>query len=168
MENNDSWRDMTNWISLRHSPHTSCFKGCGLPNSFRNFDWIIWSELDARIDKMEDPEPSRILCVAHPVCIKTLLEKAQFNSKPSLLIAGMDTNLSAVIEDINKMSDRFSAIYYEAKDTESDIVKSFSMGFISYYLRDAVPNNIFQAIRYSNENEKVKDVLAAWGSVGKC
>ena len=49
MENNDSWRDMANWI--------------------------IWSELDARIDKMEDPEPSRILCVAHPVCIKTLLEK---------------------------------------------------------------------------------------------
>ena len=94
---------------------------------------------------------------------QNIIRKAQFNSKPSLLIAGMDTNLSTVIEDINKISDRFSAIYYEAKDIESDIVKSFSMGFISYYLRDAVPNNIFQAIRYSNENEKVKDVLAAWG-----
>jgi hypothetical protein len=163
LEIDEQWKEASNWISLRHSPYTPRFHGCGLPKSFEIFDWVIWSELDARIDKMEAEEPKKILCASHPKCIKTLLEKSDFSSKPSLVIAGMDTLLSTVIDDVLAMSGRFSNIYYEAKDVESDVIKSFSMGFISYYLKDAKPANIQKAIEYSDNSTKTESVLAAWG-----
>jgi len=159
----DSWKDISNWVSLRYSPKTPRFHGCGLTKTFDMFDWVIWTDLDESINRMDVTNPKKILCLSSEKCVKTLLDNSHFSSQPSLVVAGMDMLLSSVINDIDEMSSKFSKIYFEAKDIESDCVQSFSMGFISYYLRDAVPSNIKRAIDISDSTDKSKQVLAAWG-----
>jgi len=119
--------------------------------------------MDEKITRYEIKEPKKILCLTKPESINFLLEVANFSSKPSVVFAGEDTLLSTVVDSIHQMADRFSNIYYEAKDIDSDVVKSFSMGFISFYLRDSVYENIYKAIEYSDREPKSRLVLAAWG-----
>jgi len=119
--------------------------------------------MDDEITRFKIKEPKKILCLTTPESISILLEKANFSSKPSVVFAGEDNLLSTFIDSIHQISDRFSSIFYEAKDINSDIVKSFSMGFISFYLRDSVYENIYRAIEYSDRVPKSSLVLAAWG-----
>ena len=155
--------DINNWVSLRHRPHVPRFQGCALPATFDLFDWVIWSKMDEELTRLEIREPQTILCMTNSESVELLLEKADFSSKPSVVFAGEDTLLSTFIDRIRLIADRFSNIFYEAKDIDSDIVKSFSMGFISYYLRDGAHENIYKAIEYSNQAPKSSLVLAAWG-----
>ena len=155
--------DISDWISLRYRPHVQRFHGCKSSASFDLFDWIIWSPMDEEITKFKIKEPKTILCLTTPESISLLHEKANFSSKPSVVFAGEDALLSTFIDSIHQMADRFSNIFYEAKDIDSDVVKSFSMGFISFYLRDSVHKNIYKAIQYSDQVPKSSLVLAAWG-----
>jgi hypothetical protein len=160
--NRYTW-DINDWISLRHRPHVPRFHGCSASSSFDLFDWVIWSPMDEEIIRFEIKEPKTILCLTTPESVNLLLENSSFTSKPSVVFAGEDTLLSTFIDSIDQIADRFSNIFYEAKDVDSDVVKSFSMGFISFYLRDSVNENIYKAIEYSDRVPKSKLVLAAWG-----
>ena len=154
---------INDWVSLRHRPHVPRFHGCGASATFDLFDWVIWSPMDDELTRLEVKEPKKILCLTTPESVNLLLEKANFSSKPSVVFAGEDTLLSTFIDSIHQMADRFSSIFYEAKDIDSDVVRSFCMGFTSFYLRDSVYENIYSAIEYSNQVPKSSLVLAAWG-----
>jgi hypothetical protein len=160
--NRNTW-DINDWVSLRHRPHVPRFHGCRASSSFDLFDWVIWSPMDEEITRFEIKEPKKILCLTTPESVNLLLENASFTSKPSVVFAGEDTLLSTFIDSIDQIADRFSNIFYEAKDIDSDVVKSFSMGFTSFYLRDSVYENIYRAIEYSDQVPKSSLVLAAWG-----
>jgi len=155
--------DIYDWVSLRYRPQVPRFHGCGSSASFDLFDWVIWFPMDEEITRFEINEPKTILCLTTAESVNLLREKANFSSRPSVVFAGEDTLLSTFIDVIEQMADRFSNIYYEAKDIDSDFVKSFCMGFISFYLRDSVHENIYDAIEYSDQVPKSSLVLAAWG-----
>jgi len=119
--------------------------------------------MDDELTRLDIKEPRSILCLTTPESVHLLAEKANFSSKPSVIFAGEDTPLSTFIEVILQIADRFSNIFYEAKDIESEVVRSFSMGFTSFYLRDSGHDNIYKAIEYSNQVPKSLQLLAAWG-----
>ncbi len=160
---NKSDININNWVSLRYRPHVQRFQGCGLPATFDLFDWVIWAPMDENLTRTEIKEPKTILCLTTSESVNLLLEKINFSSKPNVVFAGEDTLLSTFISRILKVADQFSNIFYEAKDIESDVVKSFSMGFTSFYLRDSIYDNIYKAIEYSDTVSKSSLVLAAWG-----
>lgn len=155
--------DIGDWVSLRHRPNVPRFHGCVASATFDLFDWVIWLPMDVELTRFEIEEPKTILCLTTPESVELLLELANFSSRPCVVFAGEDTLLSTFIDSINQMADRFSNIYYEAKDIDSDVIKSFSMGFISFYLRDSIYENIYRAIEHSNQVPKSSLVLAAWG-----
>jgi len=151
------------WVSLRYRPGVERFHGCGPTASFDLFDWVIWYPMANEFSRTAIEQPRSILCLTTPESVGFLLQKANFSSKPHIVFAGEDTNLSACVQYIEQIADRFSKIYFEAKDIESERIRSFSMGFISYYLRDARPDNIYRAIERSDSEAKSKLALAAWG-----
>ena len=155
--------DINQWVSLRYRPHVQRFHDCGPTETFGLFDWVIWNPMDNDYTRTHIKNPSTILCLNTRESVDDLLRLATFSSRPSIVFAGEDTKLSELIGRISSIGEKFSKIYYEAKDIESKTIKSFSMGFISYYLRDAVYENIHSAIQYSNETPKSSLVLAAWG-----
>lgn len=159
--------DIRNWVSLRHRPHVARFHGCEASATFDLFDWVIWSPMDELLTRFEKPDPKTILCLTTKESVDQLLEKADFSSKPSIVFAGEDTLLSTFFDNIRQIKHLFSAIFYEAKDIDSDVVKSFSMGFNAFYLRDSDHENIYKAIEYSNHVPKSSLVLAAWGEYWK-
>ncbi len=155
--------DISDWVSLRHNPQALRFNGCGPSASFDLFDWVIWLPFDKELTKFEVEQPKTILCLPTPESVNFLLEKVNFDSQPSVVFAGKDTVFSALQDVIHQKAGLFSKILYEAKDIDSNVVKSFSMGFISFYLRDSGYENIYKAIEYSNQVPKSSLVLAAWG-----
>jgi len=158
---NGNVNDISNWVSLRYAPHVQRFHGCGPSATFDLFDWVLWHPQGENLTRFEINEPKKILCQTTAESVNLLLEKVNFSSKPSVVFAGGDTLLSTFIDKTHQIKDRFSNIFYEAKDIDSDFVRSFSMGFISFYLRDSVYENIYRAIEYSNQIPKSSLVLAA-------
>lgn len=162
-QNNKNVINISDWVSLRYRPNVQRFNGCGPSATFDLFDWVIWAPMDDEITRFEIKEPKKILCLTTPESINLLIEKANFSSMPSVVFAGEDSLLSTFIDRIHQVADRFSSIFYEAKNIDSNVVRSFSMGFISFYLRDSIYENIYRAIKHSDQEPKSSLVLAAWG-----
>jgi len=161
---NKLYLNVDNWVNLKHAPKFKRFHGCtSIPKTFSIFDWVLWIPKDMNANRIDLPSPRSILCLADPRSIDWLLEKTTFNSKPVLLIAGTDFHLSECIEKLESHASRFSRIYFEAKNINSTIVSSFSMGFNATYIRDCGKENILSAINYSDDNKKSSLLFCAWG-----
>ena len=163
---NELYLDIDNWVNLKHAPHFKRFHGCtSIPKTFSVFDWVYWRPKDMNANRLDNPSPRSILCLADPRSIYWVLNDAKFDSKPTLLVAGTDSHLSDYIDDLESEADRFSRIYFEAKNVESTKVSSFSMGFNATYIRNSGKENILAAVKYSDANDKTSLLFSAWGKV---
>jgi len=160
----DLYLNIDNWVNFRHAPKFKSFHGCtNIPETFSMFDWVYWRPKDFKATRTTNESPRSILCLADPRSINWVLNEAEFNSRPTLVIAGTDSHLSDYIGDLESNSERFKKIYFEAKNINSELITSFSMGFDATYIRDSGKNNILTAIEYSDVNKKSSSLLCAWG-----
>ena len=84
-----------------------------------------------------------------------------------LVIAGGDTLLSKNIIHLKKIQDRYSRIYYEAKDVFDTKIRTMPMGMnCAYILRNGGHDKITKLVNDPSIS-KTKLVAAAWGSKWK-
>lgn len=79
-----------------------------------------------------------------------------------LVLAGEDTNLSEVFDDLSFIKPFFEKIYYEAKDVKCDWVCSFPAGVTYAYILRCGGNKILDVI--NSRINKQKNVCACFGS----
>ena len=153
-------------LHLRYKPKKEAFANCDPCPAFKFFDWVIWLP-DAAVS-FRVLKPKTVLALAHPKSLKLLNLFRCLLKDTILVIAGEDTNLSEVKELVSKLRPYCKAIYFEAKDIEMESVKSFSMGFTSYYLNRSSSDSIVQLIgKVAAPDWKKSGVLAAWGGIWK-
>lgn len=160
---------INDYLHLRYKPSRKNFQDCLPCPAFELFDWVLWTPDSAMFLKFKWQRPRNILCLANPKSIKTLVKLRRFLKRDSVIvIAGEDTNLSAVQGLVAELIPHCKEILFEAKDIEMDRVKSFSMGFISYYLMRQSDETISR-LRDMLQNGKVEKhgVLASWGGIWK-
>ena len=127
--------DFNDLLHLRYKPRRENFKNCLPCPAFQLFDWVIWfpdSIFSCRFHRLR---PKRVLCLAHPKSLSYLKKSRHFLKDSIVVIAGEDTNLSSVLSTVEEILPHCSKIYYEAKDIPHGLIKSFCMGFTSFYLK---------------------------------
>lgn len=143
--------------------------------AFSAFDWVVYPDSDpvAKVSKVDMPNPSTVLCF--PSLLRTLV--ARLESLPtlsggmlrSLVIAGGDMKMSSVISDLDVLvtSQKFSGIWFEAKDMEHPHVQTAPNGFLFFYLLRAGVSHVLRALQSATENTHGtrRLVCAAWGRV---
>ena len=161
--------NIDSYLHLRYKPKRANFKGCDPCPAFELFDWVIWKPDAAAFYRIKIRRPKKILCLAHPKSIKLLGKFKRFLDKEcTIVIAGEDTNLSQVSYLIEQLLPYCKNIFFEAKDIELPKVQSFSMGFISYYLKRSSEGVITRLQEKLKNQEIVKEgLLASWGGVWK-
>jgi hypothetical protein len=157
-----------NLLHLRYKPKRKNFKGCAPCPAFRLFDWVIWLPDSLFSCRCRRSTPRTVLCLAHPKSLR-ILEKSKSRLKnATVIIAGEDTNLSHVLPTVEALLPYSRKIYYEAKDVMHTEIKSFCMGFISFYLKRVDAKIISHFVTLvSNPEWKKEGVLASWGGVWK-
>jgi hypothetical protein len=157
---------LPNLLHLRYKPRKPNFKGCKPCPAFRLFDWVIWLPDSLYVCRCRRLVPRSVLCLANSESLRILKELRHFLRGSIVVIAGADTNLSKVLPTVEVLLPYCSKIYYEAKDVEHLEIKSFCMGFNSFYLRRIEPETIFDLTKSVSEPTWEKQgVLAAWGGI---
>lgn len=155
-------------LHLRYKPKRENFKGCAPCPAFALFDLVLWAP-DAFLPlKYSIKPPKKVLCLASRKSLFLLSLLKPVLKNITLVVAGEDTNLSALKREIESLKPHCEKIYFEAKDIEMDGVESFSMGFISYYLKrpsTGLIESLHQKV--AREKWKKQGVLAAWGGIWK-
>ncbi len=81
-----------------------------------------------------------------------------------IVVAGGDTALSVFLDTISPSIVENNHIFYEAKDVSHPTIKSFTMGFNSFYLNLVGLDHIKGILQdFEHGNLQKKGVLAAWG-----
>jgi hypothetical protein len=155
-------------LHLRYKPKHRNFKDCAECPAFDLFDWVIWTPDDRRFQRFKKLLPATVLCLAHPKSLRTLLKLRFLIRDTILVIAGEDTNLSAVLTEVEVLAPYCKQILFEAKDIDHHNVRAFGMGFISYYL-SRIDNEVIIDLlgRIKQKSWKKKGVLVAWGAIWK-
>ena len=155
-------------LHLRYKRNNEKFENCGECPAFDLFDWVIWKPNAKTFLRFKTLRPRWILCLPHSKSLKILVRLRFLLKDITLIVAGDDTNLSSLTDPIDKLRPHCSKIYFEAKDIKHPDVKSFSMGFISFYLQRIGHKNILELIDKVRSGKLHKNgVLAAWGAVWK-
>lgn len=153
-------------LHLRYKPKRSNFKDCTECPAFDLFDWVIWTPDDRRFQRFKSLRPATILCLAHPKSLRTLLKLKFLFKNATLIIAGEDTHLSAVLSEVELLIPHCKEIFFEAKDIDHRSVHAFGMGFISFYLKRIGNEVIIDLLGRIKENCWEKEgVLVAWGAI---
>ena len=155
-------------LHLRYKPRRSSFKDCAECPAFDLFDWVIWTPDDKLFQRFKTFRPKTILCLAHPRSLRFLLKLKFLFRNATLVIAGEDTHLSAVLSEVELLVPHCRKIFFEAKDIEHRSVHAFGMGFISYYLK-RIGNEVIVDLmgRVQELSWKKEGVLVAWGAIWK-
>lgn len=155
-------------LHLRYKPSRANFKGCRECPAFDCFDWVFWKPDSRTLLRFRRPVPRRVLCLAHPASLARLLKLRFLLHDISLCIAGEDTRLSRLLPQVERLAPHCRKIFYEAKDIRHPFVRSFSMGFNSYYLERVGSEVFLGQVEGVRSGEIVKEgVLAAWGGIWK-
>ena len=155
-------------LHLRYKPRRSSFKDCAECPAFDLFDWVIWTPDDKLFQRFKTFRPKTILCLAHPRSLRVLLKLRFLFKNATLVIAGEDTHLSAVLDEVELLIPHCRKIFFEAKDIEHRSVHAFGMGFISYYLKRIGSELIVDLMGRVKESCWEKEgVLVAWGAIWK-
>lgn len=97
----------------------------------------------------------------NPKKIKLLKSNLCNYKNEILVLAGADTNLSEVFDDLLFIKPFFNKIYYEAKDIKCDWVYSFPAGITQAYILRCGSNRILEII--NSKINKQKNVCACFG-----
>lgn len=165
---NDDPIDLSRLLHLRYKPARENFKGCGECPAFDCFDWVIWKPDAKTFLRSRKLFPKTILCLAHRESLQVLSRFRFLLRGVTLVVAGEDTNLSALRDEIDRLSPHCKRIHFEAKDIDHPVVRSFSMGFISYYLKRLGEDLLRECIARVRSGAATKQgVLVAWGAIWK-
>lgn len=154
------------FLHLRYKPKREKFQGCDPCPAFDYFDWVLWAP-DARLFfRMRKLRPRYVLCLSHRRSLWVLKALRFLLKDVTLVVAGEDTHLGKVERLLIPVLPRCDKVYFESKDIEHHAIKSFSMGFISYYLKRLGEEKL-TGIMVSLENGHIQKtgVLAAWGAI---
>ena len=154
------WED---WITFRYKPKSERYRECAPCKSFGLFDWVIWLPDSKRHTRIRGRKPGSVLCLPTLKSIRVLKKRVAKLSQATVVFAGEDTNLSKVREEVDAIASHCRKVYFEAKDVPHDHVRSLSMGFNPYYLRDCGETSIESAIAEVDAGMEKSGVLAAWG-----
>lgn len=153
-------------LHLRYKPQRDYFRGCRQCPAFDSFDWVVWKPDSSCFLRLKRLVPRRVLCLAHPRSIDHLVRLRFVLKDIGLVVAGEDTRLSEVLAKIERLKPHCRQIFYEAKDVHHSFIRSFSMGFISYYLERMGPQSLHAEVDSMYKRETIKDgILAAWGGI---
>jgi len=156
--------DLHELLDLRYKPKKKKFVGCKKNPVFKKFDWVIWLPDSARSCRIKTLRPKTILCLAHKKSFKMLNMLCPLIKNATIVIAGGDTNLSIFLDHINSDIINNNRILYEAKDVSHPRIKSFCMGFNSFYLKKVGVSQFEQTVRRFEQGKyKKSGILAAWG-----
>lgn len=157
---------LNKYTHFRYKPKRKSYKGCEPCRIFDSFDWVIWGGDGKFLYKSTKLYPSSVLCLAKPNNIKILTHLRFLLKRSVVVIAGEDTNLSEVVDDVELLSKSCKKVYYEAKDIDSKLVDTFSMGFISYYIKRVDEVFLRTMIQKVSQADWEKNgVLASWGAI---
>lgn len=160
------FRPIEELLHLRYKPKRKSYIGMSPCPAFDFFDWIIWYPDSFKTSRLMARSPRKILCLAHPTSIRILCANRWRFQDATLVIAGEDANLSDVEKIVEPLVDRCRRIFFEAKDIEHPTIRSFSMGFISYYLARSGLETVEKWMLTTDRDDWEKaGVLAAWGSI---
>ena len=152
--------------NLRYKPKRQAFFGCQKPPVFDEFDLVIWWPDSLRASRLRTRSPQNILCLAHPKSFQILNKLRGIAKNATIIIAGEDTLLSVFLRIVHPDIVEQNTIYFEAKDVCHSTIKSFSMGFISYYLKRIGNDDLTVLIKQvADADWKKHGVLAAWGGI---
>lgn len=160
--------DLSQILHLRYMPKRQRFRNCSEPPVFDYFDWVIWSPDDKVFQRKRTEYPNNILMLAARQSCEVLLARIEQIRGATLVVGGEDTHLSTLLDSMNILAKHCKAIFYEAKDIRHERIRSFSMGFISYYMKRFDSFLAAQLIMEAKALELNKHgVLAAWGVIWK-
>jgi hypothetical protein len=156
-------------LQLRFKPKRARYRYCSEPAAFDYFDWVVWSPDDNLFQRKKREYPSTILSLPTKQSLSELVERKHQIHAATLVIAGEDTHLSRVLDTVNELVPHCKKIFFEAKDVEHNSIRSFSMGSISYYIKQFEKTE-FDLRRRQSANEFLNKhgILAAWGAIFRC
>ena len=155
------------YLHLRYKPSRESFRKCEPCPAFELFDWVVWSP-DLTFPCFSTLKPKRVLSLASKRSLTIIWWLRYFLKDITLVVAGEDTNLSQLKPQIERLKPYCKEIYFEAKDVKDAKVTSFSMGFISYYLKRVNQGLIARLHNQLKEGSLHKSgVLASWGGIWK-
>ena len=156
------------YLHLRYKPTRENFKNCKECPAFDYFDWVVWAPDAKKFLRFRRLFPRYVLCLAHRESLDALLKFRYLLRKSVVVIAGEDTPLSAVLPQVELLASSCKSIFYESKNVEHPKIKSFCMGFISFYLNRIDNALLIDQIRRATSDFAMKQgVLAAWGAIWK-
>lgn len=156
------------FLHLRYKPNREYFSNCLEPPAFNHFDWVIWSPDDKLFQRKQVERPQTILCLASRESLEALLERKDRINGATLVVAGEDAHLSELLDIVDALAPHCKQILYEAKDIHHKQIRSFCMGFISYYI-NRFDHELVSRLMAASEGlpPKKHGVLAAWGAIWK-
>jgi hypothetical protein len=157
---------MRRLLHLRYKPKREKFQECDPCPAFEHFDWVLWAP-DARLFfRFRKLRPRYVLCLSHRRSLWVLKGLRFLLKDVTLVVAGEDTHLGKVKSLLDPVLPRCDKVYFESKDIEHHGIKSFSMGFISYYLKRLGEEKLTRIMLSLDEGQFQKEgVLAAWGAI---
>lgn len=162
----DSDAVLSDLLHLRYKPKRESFKLCDPCPAFRCFDWVIWLPDSWSVCRFSRWSPRSVLCLAHPdsVALVSLLSLRLRDA--TVVFAGEDTHLSAMLPRLEGIARRARKVYYEAKDVEHATIESFCMGFNCFYLK-RVPGSLLRELttKVAGKHWVKSGVFAAWGAI---
>ena len=128
------------------------------PTAYSHFKYVLHSSIKENVYR----ENKDVFCYSNDQhLIKKLTSKYSGNFD-KLVIMGDDVNLSEKIKELTLIRNRFSKIYYEAKDITCDWVQTLPMGMIMAYMIRNGGNTILEQI--NKPKNKTKLIASAFGS----
>ena len=148
----------TEFYNWEYPPYTDKSLLKLLPSVHKFFGTsIYWGKITHESDVS-----NHVLCHSKTKSLRTLRNNIKnISTGGVLVIGGADEKLSKVLHIVEDVADYFSAIYFEAKDIESDLVKAFPMGINFAYFLQSGGDKVLEVIK--NPSEKKNLLGAAWG-----
>lgn len=152
-------------LHLRYKPKRPQFQEEDRCPAFRSFDLVLWHPDSLQVSRIRKLRPRTVLCLANPRSFRILNCLRGIVKGATIVVAGEDTRLSVFLKTVDPRLIADNRILYEAKDVSHPTIKSFSMGFISFYLRKSGREVVQQAMDdfASGDHDKQSKVLASWG-----
>jgi len=147
-----------------------------LPRVYGFFDWVIHTKQVWPFDKLDiriNDDAQDVLVLPNAEDLKTVRDRALLlpplgeGGCRSLVIAGEDTRLSKLKDWVAAIlaTQKFSHVYFEAKDIYMENVDTVQMGFNSFYIMNNGVSNVMGAIEAARTRPKDRLIAAAWGKM---
>ena len=128
------------------------------PEVYQHFRYILHT--DIKVNKLSRNDD--VFCYSDHQHLIADLVNMHSGDFGTLVIMGEDKHLSETISDLRPVRDRFSKIFYEAKDVDCDWIRTLPMGMIMSYMIRNGGSDILKPINSLKDKKKL--AACAFGS----